>query len=389
MWDWSIVSVIWFCLAIAAVLGFFIGWLLKKLSCEKKCGSLYADLSAKDEELARLRASLSKAKGDASSENTKDDAEIANLKAQIKTLEGNSAKLEADWKAKHSSLEADWSNKYGLLQTDFKTKADAENTKDDGEIAALKAQIKTLEGNLVARGDLDAEWKAKHSSLDAEWSKKYGLLQADLNAKTNAAPVVVEKIVEKIVEKPVEVIKEVPVNNDSAWTAKFAALENDLKVSHERQYTLESDLKRMESTSKASTGSAAKGGAALAMSGGNHEEVAKLNAEIKTLKEKLEETEGEKVYLLGRVKKAESGEVRKVVPMDQRDDLELIHGVGPVIEGMLYDEGIYFFKDVAGWDDAKIDEISAKLPRFKNRIRRENWIDSAKEEHFKKYGEKL
>ncbi len=348
MWDWSIVSAIWLCLAIAALLGGIIGWLLRSLSCKKKCDGLYADLSAKDEELGRLRASLSKAKGDAS----------------------------------------------------------AENAKDDSEIAALKAQIKTLEGNLTASANLDAEWKAKHASTEADWSKKYGLLQADLTAKSNVAPVVVEKIVEKIVEKPVEVvkvvekivekivekpvevIKEVQVDNDAEWTAKYEKLEADLRISQDRQGSMEGEIKQFALLG--GTVVAASGVTAAAMSGGDNDaEVAKLKAEIDSLKEKLEETEGEKTYLMTRMKSAEAGEVRKVVPMDQRDDLELIHGVGPVIEGMLYDEGIYFFKDVAGWDDAKIEEISAKLPSFKNRIRRENWIDSAKDEHFKKYGEKL
>ncbi len=332
--NWDIIGIIWGCLAIAAVLGFIIGWLLKKLLCEKKSASLYADLSAKDDELSRLRASLSKAKGDAS----------------------------------------------------------AENSKDDNEIAALKAQIKTLEGNLTAS-----------ANLDADWSKKYGLLQADLNAKANVAPVVVEKIVEKIVEKPVEVIKEVEkivekevikevikevkVSNDAEWEAKYAKLQADLRISQDRQGSMEDEIKSFASLG--GTAAVASGVTAAAMSGGNDDEVAKLKAEIDALKEKLEETEGEKTYLMARMKSAEAGEVRKVVPMDQRDDLELIHGVGPVIEGMLYDEGIYFFKDVASWGDAEIEEISAKLPQFKNRIRRENWIDSAKEEHFKKYGEKL
>jgi predicted flap endonuclease-1-like 5' DNA nuclease len=357
MWDWNIVSAIWFCLAIAAFLGGVIGWILKRIFGGNKSASLYADLSAKDEELVRLRASLSKAKGDAT----------------------------------------------------------AENAKDNSEISALKAQIKTLEGNLTASAQLDADWKAKHASTEADWNKKYGLLQADLTAKSNIAPVVVEKIVEKIVEKPVEVvkvvekivekpvevikvvekivekivekpvevIKEVQVNNDAEWTAKYAKLEADLRISQDRQGSMEGEIKQF----------ALLGGTAAAASGvsgaDNDAEVAKLKAEIGSLKEKLEETEGEKNYLMARVKSAEAGEVRKVVPMDQRDDLELIHGVGPVIEGMLYDEGIYFFKDVASWDDAKIEEISAKLPSFKNRIRRENWIDSAKDEHFKKYGEKL
>lgn len=280
MWDWSIVSVIWGCLAIAAVLGGIIGWILKSLSCKTKCDALYADLSAKDEELARLRASLSKVKGDAS----------------------------------------------------------AENTKDDGEIAALKAQISSLEGNLSA----SADFKSKNASLEADLK---------------------------------------------ACQSRSASLEADLKISQDRQSSMEGEIKSFASLG--GTAAVASGVTAAAMSGGNDAEVAKLKAEIDALKEQLEETEGEKTYLMARMKSAEAGEVRKVVPMDQRDDLELIHGVGPVIEGMLYDEGIYFFKDVAGWDDAKIAEISAKLPQFKNRIRRENWVESAKEEHFKKYGEKL
>jgi predicted flap endonuclease-1-like 5' DNA nuclease len=333
--NWDIIGAIWLCLLIAAILGGIIGWLLKSLSCKKKCDALYADLSAKDEELARLRASLSKAKGDAS----------------------------------------------------------AENTKDDGEIAALKAQIAKLEGSLTASANLDADWKSKYSLLQTDltgWKDKHGKLEADFAAKAAVAPVTVEKIVEKIVEKPVEVIKtvevikEVQVSNDTAWEAKYAKLEADLRISHDRQGSMEDELKKF-----AMVGGTAAVAAAATTGGGNDAEVAKLKAEIDSLKEKLEETEGEKTYLMTRMKSAEAGEVRKVVPMDQRDDLELIHGVGPVIEGMLYDEGIYFFKDVASWGDAEIAEISAKLPQFKNRIRRENWVDSAKEEHFKKYGEKL
>jgi predicted flap endonuclease-1-like 5' DNA nuclease len=364
MWDWNLVWAIWLCLLIAAILGGIIGWLLKSLSCKKKCDALYADLSAKDEELARLRASLSKAKGDAS----------------------------------------------------------AENTKDDGEIAALKAQISKLEGSLTASANLDADWKSKYSLLQTDltgWKDKHGKLEADFAAKAAVAPVTVEKIVEKIVEKPVEVIKTVEVikevNNDAEWSAKFAKLEADLRISHDRQYSMEGEIKKFAALG--GTAAVASGVTAAAMSGGNDDEIAKLKAEIANLetklkvvrsddeadeseikklraelasiKIKLDETEGERTYLLGRVKSAEAGEVRTVVPMDQRDDLELIHGVGPVIERMLYDEGIYFFKDVAGWGEVEIEEISAKLPQFKNRIRRENWIDSAKEEHFKKYGEKL
>jgi len=46
-------------------------------------------------------------------------------------------------------------------------------------------------------------------------------------------------------------------------------------------------------------------------------------------------------------------------------------------------------RQLAVWTDADIDQIDAKLERFHGRIRWEGWVDSAKEEHFKKYGERL
>lgn len=157
---------------------------------------------------------------------------------------------------------------------------------------------------------------------------------------------------------------------------QISSLEKDLEICHGRQETMEGELK---AATLSSAGAVAVGG-----------DSAKLQAEIDALKLKLDETENERVYLLGQVKKAESGEsIRREVPMDQRDDLELINGVGPVLERMLYDMGIYFFKDIAGWDAAKIAEMNEKLPNFRGRIEREGWVESAKEEHFKKYGERL
>lgn len=158
-------------------------------------------------------------------------------------------------------------------------------------------------------------------------------------------------------------------------------LESDLNVCHERQFTLEGELK--DHSTKA-VGLSSAGG--FAAGSGNS---AELEADIRLLRTKLQEAESEKLYLLGRVKQAESGEVLTVVPMDQRDDLELVNGIGPVLERMLYDMGIYFFKDIASWNTAKIAEVNEKLPGFQGRIEREGWVESAKEEHFKKYGEKL
>jgi predicted flap endonuclease-1-like 5' DNA nuclease len=71
------------------------------------------------------------------------------------------------------------------------------------------------------------------------------------------------------------------------------------------------------------------------------------------------------------------------------DDIKHIYGVGPTLEAMLNKLGIYLFKQVALWDNDDIDFFDAQLHEFHGRIRRENWVRSATEEHYKKYGEWL
>ena len=69
--------------------------------------------------------------------------------------------------------------------------------------------------------------------------------------------------------------------------------------------------------------------------------------------------------------------------------MKLIYGVGPVLQKLLHTLGIHWFKQVAQWTEEDIDRVDAKIEKFHGRIRRGNWVPSAKEEHFKKYGERL
>ena len=61
-----------------------------------------------------------------------------------------------------------------------------------------------------------------------------------------------------------------------------------------------------------------------------------------------------------------------------RDDLKLIKGVGPKIEGMLNDLGIYKFSQIAAWSKSDIEEVSSKLGSFKDRITRDDWVKKAR-----------
>ena len=61
----------------------------------------------------------------------------------------------------------------------------------------------------------------------------------------------------------------------------------------------------------------------------------------------------------------------------QVDDLKMIAGVGPKLETVLNDLGVYQWKQVAGWKKADVVHVNERL-KFKGRIEREEWVKQAK-----------
>lgn len=62
---------------------------------------------------------------------------------------------------------------------------------------------------------------------------------------------------------------------------------------------------------------------------------------------------------------------------EKPDDLKMISGVGPKIEGILNDLGIYTYSQIAAWTKAEREWVDSYL-RFKGRIEREDWVKQAK-----------
>jgi len=61
-----------------------------------------------------------------------------------------------------------------------------------------------------------------------------------------------------------------------------------------------------------------------------------------------------------------------------KDNLQLIKGVGKVLEGVLNDTGIYHFDQIANLSDEEIAWLDNSIS-FPGRIKRENWIDQARQ----------
>lgn len=71
--------------------------------------------------------------------------------------------------------------------------------------------------------------------------------------------------------------------------------------------------------------------------------------------------------------------ILKAALYGKQDDLKLISGVGPMLEGLLNKNGVFYFWQVASWSDQDIDVIDDRLDVFKGRIARDNWVDQAKQ----------
>ncbi len=69
----------------------------------------------------------------------------------------------------------------------------------------------------------------------------------------------------------------------------------------------------------------------------------------------------------------------KAVSGDKKDDLKLIHGVGPFIEKKLNNLGIYTFEQISDFNIDTINKVTDAIEFFPGRIERDNWVAQAKE----------
>ena len=61
------------------------------------------------------------------------------------------------------------------------------------------------------------------------------------------------------------------------------------------------------------------------------------------------------------------------------DDLKRIRGVGPKLERLLNENGIMTFAQIAALSEADVDALDAQLHEFRGRIRRDGWLEQARE----------
>jgi predicted flap endonuclease-1-like 5' DNA nuclease len=109
-------------------------------------------------------------------------------------------------------------------------------------------------------------------------------------------------------------------------------------------------------------------------------QLADLNdADVEKLQDKLPEFP-DRIRREGWVPQAQGilrGEGVRVPGAAERDDLQRIKGVGPVLERWLHGQRIFRFSQLASLEEAGIAELDDKLEDFPGRIRREAWIEQS------------
>ncbi|SON54910.1 NADH-quinone oxidoreductase chain 2 [Hartmannibacter diazotrophicus] len=70
--------------------------------------------------------------------------------------------------------------------------------------------------------------------------------------------------------------------------------------------------------------------------------------------------------------------VTLAAPQGEADDLKRIKGVGPKLEKMLNEMGIYHFSQIAEWTDMNLKWVDQNLTGFKGRASRDQWIEQSK-----------
>ncbi len=65
-------------------------------------------------------------------------------------------------------------------------------------------------------------------------------------------------------------------------------------------------------------------------------------------------------------------------PLGIADDLKQINGIGPALEDLCHNLGVWHFHQIAAWTPAEVAWVDANLEGFKGRVTRDDWVGQAR-----------
>lgn len=391
------------CLLLAAFIGAFIGWFLRGVKCDAREKELLGDLEQTrtrldmadedfrvkeaaivelreehdsqtqklqaridelnplvetvkehEETIARLKNDLS----DASDLSNENEAEMKDLRAHIATLEPLQGELEKS-QANDDRLQNELKTVMAKMETEsqqYKAQLASIVSEKDDEIGRIQSELDQLADLRTELAERDTTIERLESQLLTQAEVKDAEIKR-LDTAKNESEQEVEALTVQVGE--IEELKRKLAEQDSTMSRLTASGASAKLQAEDRLKELQQKLIRAETS------------------------IEKRNETIEELRNQLAELEAR--YKALRSLPAEQLFVRP----KETDDLKKIWGIGPVLEKTLNRIGISTFAQIGRFTEEDIERISNVLEEFQGRIVRDGWVEGAKKEYFKKYGQKL
>jgi len=346
------------CLVLAGIIGGIVGWFLHRLRVEPA-----------NQAMDRLVASLQEA-----------EARLLDVKAESRVHAARAEVLETDVRARAiaaQTLENELSSLNARLSMADKTLAAAARERDEAA-----RELEEVREQFVGACAQAEEARLKLSEQERAATQIYQTVEELKQSQTVSVTALAERSRE--IDRLLARITELESNHQSVLTEKSA----ELLAAQEHAAALEAKLGEVRT------------------------EAEKLRKEAEGCRRVLRDREAELEELWATLREVEPHPHRQAAGSNAQaqtdsgvktsagtpspaenssndeewDDLKRIAGIGPKLEQLLHGLGVHTFRQVALWSDEEIDRMDSHLKRFRGRIRREQWVERAREEFYRKYG---
>ncbi|MEM7656986.1 MAG: hypothetical protein AAF399_12710 [Bacteroidota bacterium] len=245
---------------------------------------------------------------------------------------------------------------------------------------ALQGRYDSMAGKY---SDLDNRYKALQGQYDG-MQAKYQALENDLEQKNKDLAACKQARLE--LEKKISAMP-VPVpHDDSALKAELATKAEALQACEARQNGLQAKIEGLETAL-----TAAEAKSAQVEADAKTRPIPVVDAAAAAVPKQKPSKEEKEAATLARIQERAS-EINfdriGLATAADKDNLQLVKGIGPFIERKLNSIGIYTFRQIANFTPEDEDKVNEVIEFFPGRIRRDNWSsqseDFAKEKEDKK-----
>ena len=365
-----LIGQIFVCLLIALILGLIIGWMLRASAAKQREAFLEEDLRVSHGRLGETEGELRRCKGrldDVETERSEVSKRCVGLERttaeqtdELELCRAEIIELNNNFNSKDQRvmvLEKEsryWQKQIPLLQSEI--------NKSEAALSKLQKTLSTNEGELP---ELQSVVDSKVSEL-AQANKELESLRRDfssLNVKVQGS------------DKKIR-------STELLLASQISKTESALQLNS----NLQAELDALKSCASTETKLDSSNSHAVAVSSAAEaDNKQKVIDELRRALEECQATQQASLFderangeesIAADDGKATEEKLFSTRP-DQVDDLKRVKGVGPKLEGMLNNMGIYQFEQIAGFTLKDLEWVDNNLSAFKGRAKRDNWVAQA------------